>query len=155
MGKSKWMSPGSKRKGVNLRAPATAKTQAGNNVLQVHWTPIFTRGKIRLYVCDEAAAEQDARLQKKLNDSHNLAKFVRHMLPGMLSEMQREYGWQFQEDVVPLLLQEISWSGEETRLTSAPYLTYQVREEEPHRPTTSPGPPPPPTTTPSSRPRLC
>ena len=100
MGKSKWMSPASKRKGVNLRAPATAKTQASSNVLQVHWTPIFTRGKIRLYVCDEAASEQDARLPKKLNDSQNLAKFVRHVLPGILSEMQREYGWHTMPRVV-------------------------------------------------------
>jgi hypothetical protein len=93
MGKNKWMSKHSSRKGANLRAPAFATKQAGGNTLQVHWTPVFTRGKIHIYVCDQDAAAEDPNLPVKLNDSANLAKFVRNALPSVLESMQEEYGW--------------------------------------------------------------
>ena len=49
MGLKKWMSAGSRRKGANLRAPAHAKTQKeGCNI--VPWTPVFTRGRLRIVV---------------------------------------------------------------------------------------------------------
>lgn len=91
MGKKKYMSPGARRQGVNLRAPATAKTQKSNDVLQVHWTPVFARGKVRIHVCDPA--KTGPRSPGKLNDAANLALFVRHVLPGILKEMQETYGW--------------------------------------------------------------
>ena len=93
MGDHKWMSKASQRKGVNLRSPKTARKQAGNDVLQVHWTPVFARGEICLYVCDREAAANDARLPAKLNDSENLAKFVKHVLPGLLNNMKAKHGW--------------------------------------------------------------
>ena len=93
MGNQKWMSPASARKGANLRAPATAKKQGGKNVLQVHWTPVFARGKIHLYVCDADAASRDASLLCKLNDSANLAKFIRNVLPAILQHMKCKYKW--------------------------------------------------------------
>ena len=93
MGNQKWMSPASARKGANLRAPATAKKQGGKNVLQVHWTPVFARGKIHLYVCDADAASRDASLPCKLNDSANLAKFIRNVLPAILQHMKCKYKW--------------------------------------------------------------
>ena len=93
MGCSKWMSAESNRKGVNLRAPHTAKKQAGKNVLQVHWTPVFARGKIHIYVCDADAASRDATLPAKLNDSRNLSKFIRTVLPAILTDMKAKYKW--------------------------------------------------------------
>jgi hypothetical protein len=45
MGAQKWMSKGSSRKGPKLRAPSTAKKQAGGDVTQVHWTPVLARDK--------------------------------------------------------------------------------------------------------------
>ena len=54
MGKKKWMSKGSARKGPNLRAPKTAKTQSGSQVTKVEWTPVFARGRLRIYVCDQS-----------------------------------------------------------------------------------------------------
>ncbi len=92
MGKSKWMSPGSARKGSNLRAPATAKTQASSGqVLQVHWTPVFARGKLRIHICDPALVGPE--FPAKLNDSQNLAKFIRHVLGDILEEMRSKYKW--------------------------------------------------------------
>ena len=92
MGKNKWMSPKSARKGPNLRAPATAKTQNAT-VTRVEWTPVFARGKVFIYVCDAAAAEKDASLPAKLNDTSNLGKFVANVLPGILADMQKQHGW--------------------------------------------------------------
>ena len=89
MGKVKWGSKNSNRKGVNLRAPATAHTQAGPSVLQVHWTPVFARGKIRLFVCDPQAITAP----HKLNDSIQLAKLIRSHLTEVLHSMQQDYGW--------------------------------------------------------------
>ena len=91
MGKNKWTSKGSRKAGVNLRAAATALKQAGPNVLQVHWTPVFARGKIFIHVCDPAAP--DPLLPAKLNDGNNLAMFVRKALPDALQQMQQEHGW--------------------------------------------------------------
>ena len=91
VGKMNWRSKKSLMNACNNRASATAKTQAGPSALQVHWTPIFARGKIFIYVCDPCAA--DDTLPTKLNDSANLARFVRRVLPEVLGEMQREHGW--------------------------------------------------------------
>ena len=47
MGKKKYMSPGSAREGVNLRAPSTAKTQGGAwQATRADWTPIFAKGAL-------------------------------------------------------------------------------------------------------------
>ena len=93
LGKRRFMSKKAKRKGPNLRAPATARTQGGGNVLQVHWTPIFAKGKVRIYVCNPPAAERDPSLPKKLGDSLELAKFIKHVLPQELASMKAEHGW--------------------------------------------------------------
>lgn len=69
MGKSRWMSPESARKGVNLRAPATARTQSSAYATQVHWTPVFARGKVKIFVLDPAKASEDPTYPTKLNDS--------------------------------------------------------------------------------------
>ena len=92
-GDSRYMSKGARREGINLRAPDTAKKQGGSNVLKVHWTPVLCRGKVRIYVCDPAAALLDDRLPAKLNDSAGLAKFVENVLPGILKEMAQQHGW--------------------------------------------------------------
>ena len=91
IGKMNWRSKKSMMSASNCRAPATAKTQAGPTVLQVHWTPIFARGKVFIHVCDPFA--DDDALPPKLNDSTNLAKFVRKALPKALEEMKQEHGW--------------------------------------------------------------
>ena len=93
MGKKKWMSQGSARKGSNLRAPKTAKTQTNSEVTKVEWTPVFARGKLRIYVCDPALAATDSRFPASLADAGNLAKFVCHVLPKILQEMKRTYKW--------------------------------------------------------------
>jgi hypothetical protein len=87
------MSPGAARKGVNLRAPATAKTQGGSNVTRVDWTPIFARGKVRIYVCSPEAATRNPQLPAKLTDAQNLAKFIRYVLPAELAKMKAKYRW--------------------------------------------------------------
>ena len=46
-----------------------------------------------IYVCDPEAAKTDAALPAKLNDSANLAKFVRNVLHGELSQMATEHAW--------------------------------------------------------------
>ena len=93
MGSHKWMSAEASRVSANLRAPCTAKKQGGRNVLQVHWTPVLTRGKIHIYICDADAASRDATLPFKLHDSHNLGKFIRNVLPGILGDMKSKYRW--------------------------------------------------------------
>ena len=93
MGKKKWMSQGAARKGSNLRAPKTAKTQTNSEVTKVEWTPVFARGRLRIYVCDPALAATDSRFPASLADAGNLAKFVRHVLPKILQEMKRTYKW--------------------------------------------------------------
>ena len=92
MGVRKMMSPESKYKGANLRAPKTVKSQ-GRDEEKVHWTPIFALGKVKLYVCDAEAARRDIRLPARLNDGPELAKFVQHVLPGILVDMQHEHEW--------------------------------------------------------------
>ena len=84
MGNKKWMSPKSKRKGANLRAPRTAKTQK-NSCTIVPWTPVFTRGRVKLVVLTEPGA--------KLNSSETSAAFVRNSLPTILQSMKREWKW--------------------------------------------------------------
>ena len=54
---------------------------------------VLCRGKIRIYVCNVDDAVRDPRLPVKLNDSEGIAKFVQHVLPDILAEMQRCYGW--------------------------------------------------------------
>jgi len=93
IGKKGWRSKGALRQGVNLRAPDTAKKQGGSTVLQVHWTPVFARGKVFSYVCNPTAAQHDATLPTKLNDSLNLAKFVQNVLPDILAKMKRAHNW--------------------------------------------------------------
>ena len=93
MSKNKWMSKGSARLGNNLRAAATATKQGGNDVHQVHWTPVFAKGRLRIYVCDAEQAERNPLLPDKLNDGENLAKCVRTVLPRILEEMRDAYGW--------------------------------------------------------------
>ena len=51
------------------------------------------RGKIRIYVCNPDEAARDPRLPTKLNSSEGIAKFVQHILPDILGDMQRTYGW--------------------------------------------------------------
>ena len=92
MGTLKMMSPKSRFKGVNLRAPATARTQ-GREEDKIHWTPIFARGKVRIYVCDPDAAHGNADLPARLNNGTDLAKFVRNVLPRLLEEMQQQHRW--------------------------------------------------------------
>ena len=91
MGKNRWMSPKSRREGANLRAPSTATKQKSGDTLQLHWTPVFSRGKIYIHVCDPALL--NASHPAKLNDSANLSKFVVHVLPGILDEMRVAHGW--------------------------------------------------------------
>ena len=86
------MSPKSRHKGANLRAPPTTKTQ-GREEDKVHWTPVFARGKLYIYVCDSGAARRDARLPARLNNGAELAKFLRNVLPGILEEMKQQHGW--------------------------------------------------------------
>ena len=84
MGNKKWMSPNSRRKGSNLRAPATAKTQK-QSVTIVHWTPVFTRGRLKLVVLTTPGS--------KLNNSTDAAAFVKDKLPGILEDMKKEWKW--------------------------------------------------------------
>ena len=84
MGNRKWMSKKSRRKGSNLRAPKTAKTQK-TAVTIVPWTPVFTRGRLKLVVLTSKGA--------KLNNSTGVASFVLNELPRALQEMQEEWGW--------------------------------------------------------------
>ena len=93
LGKSRFMSAESKYKGVNLRASSFSTKQAGRDVLQVHWTPIFVRGRLRIYVCDPDADARDSRKPRKLNDAEDLAKFIEHVLPQELQWMQAQYKW--------------------------------------------------------------
>ena len=93
MGSHKWQSPGSSRKGPNLRAPCTTKTQQSKWTTRVDWTPVFARDKLRIFVCDEQEAARNPNYPSRLCDSVNLAKFVRFVLPGILEEMKEQYGW--------------------------------------------------------------
>ena len=92
MGVQKMMSRKSRFKGANLRAPATAKTQ-GRAEDKVHWTPVFARGKVFVYICDAKKASRDPKLPARLNSGEEIAKFVQHVLPGVLELMQQEHGW--------------------------------------------------------------
>ena len=90
MGKKKWQSKGSARKGMNPRAPATAKTQV-SMALRVDWTPIFARGRLKIHVVDPKPT--DPRQPCKLADSENLEKFITNVLPNALDDMKMKYGW--------------------------------------------------------------
>ena len=85
MGIRKWMSEGSKRKGANLRAPATAKTQKEGCDI-VPWTPVFTRGRVRIVVFT-------GEKNMLLNKNYQAANFVRDVLPDVLTSMKEEWGW--------------------------------------------------------------
>ena len=91
MGKRKLRSKKLAMNGANARAPDTAKKQGGKSVLQVHWTPVFARGKLSIYVCDPEANDRD--WPATLNNSNALACFVRKVLPGVVQDMQEEHGW--------------------------------------------------------------
>ena len=91
--KARWMSKKSRKKGTNLRTSKTVKTQASSAVLKVHWTPIYARGKVRIYMVDPQEVANDPSLPLALNDSAELAKFVQHVLPAELSSMAEEFGW--------------------------------------------------------------
>ncbi len=87
MGTRKWMSKGSRRKGPNSKPVKTANSQTSGTT-PVHWTPVFARGHVKIYLCgldDDGPA--------KLTDSPSLAKFAKNVLPRILAEMQQEYGW--------------------------------------------------------------
>ena len=56
LGYKKWMSKKTRRKGTNLRAPAIAKTQKEACDI-VPWTPVFTRGCLKLVVLTEKGAQ--------------------------------------------------------------------------------------------------
>ena len=84
LGFKKWMSKKTRRKGTNLRAPATAKTQKDACDI-VPWTPVFTRGCLKLVVL----TEKDA----KLDNNAKIVEFVKHRLPQVLEEMKQEFGW--------------------------------------------------------------
>ena len=93
LGSRRWGSKKARHKGANAKAPAYVKSQAGGDVLKVHWTVIFAKDKVRIYVCDAARAANDPNLPKKLNNSEDLAKFVQHVLPAELQAMRDEFGW--------------------------------------------------------------
>ena len=93
LGTKRFMSPGCKFDGVNLRASKFATSQAGRSVLQLHWTPIFARGVVRIYICDPAAAERDPRMPAQLNRTEELSKFIKHVLPHELRVMEAAHGW--------------------------------------------------------------
>ena len=84
MGNKKWMSKKSCRKGANLRAPRIAKTQKDSCTI-VPWTPVFTRGRVKLVVLTEPGA--------KLNSSATSADFVRNSLPNILQSMKKQWKW--------------------------------------------------------------
>ena len=84
MGHRRWMSQKSKKKGVNLRAPATAKTQKQDCDI-VPWTPVFTRGRLKIVVLTEPKA--------KLSNSKAMADFVKDTLPEVLEGMKRKWKW--------------------------------------------------------------
>ena len=93
LGPRRYMSPGAALDPENLQADPVVKKQAGPAVVKVHWTPVLCRGKIEVYVCDASAAVKDPRLPSKLNNSSDLAKFVRNVLPDILGQMRARYGW--------------------------------------------------------------
>ena len=84
MGHRKWMSEGARRKGSNLRAPATAKTQK-KDCAWVPWTPVFARGCLRLVVLTEPKAY--------LGNAEKVGEFVKDRLPAVLEGMQKEFKW--------------------------------------------------------------
>jgi len=93
MGKKKWRSPGAPRTGPNARAPSTTNKQTNSWFTRVDWTVVFARDKLRIFVVDEKEADRNPEYPKSLADSDNLAKFMKNVLPGILAEMQDEYGW--------------------------------------------------------------
>ena len=91
MGKFRWASKKSQRTDLNLRAAATALSQAGQSVLRVHWTPILARGRIHIHVCDPE--EPNPLLPRRLNNGEQLAKFIENVLPEVLRIMKEEHAW--------------------------------------------------------------
>ena len=65
----------------------------GSASVRVDWTPVFTRGKLRVVVIDKERAQRDADYPEKLTDARGLGKFIRKVLPLTLSEMGKAYGW--------------------------------------------------------------
>ena len=92
MGIKKMMSKKSKFKGPNCRAPKTTNSQ-GKDDIRVHWTPVFALGKIYVYVCDAEAAARDPTLPTRLNESSELGKFIKNVLPDILTHMSDAHGW--------------------------------------------------------------
>jgi hypothetical protein len=80
MGKKKWMSKGSARKGNNPRAPSTTMTQ-GNQSIRVDWTPVFARGKLRIVVIDPEQARASPTYPTKLTDATESREIHPHRAP--------------------------------------------------------------------------
>ena len=57
-----------------------------------HWTPVFALGKIYVYVCDAEAAARDPTLPTRLNESSELGKFIKNVLPDILTHMSDAHG---------------------------------------------------------------
>ena len=86
MGKMGWRSKKAIRQGINGAKVKTASTQASGS-LSVPWTPVFARGKVKIYMCGLTDPSE------KLTTSEDSASFVREVLPRVLSEMKEDYGW--------------------------------------------------------------
>ena len=54
---------------------------------------MFARGKLVIHICGTKKASRDPRLPARLNNGDDIAKFVQHVLPGVLELMQQEHGW--------------------------------------------------------------
>ena len=72
-----------------MRPPATANTQASYST-RVDWTPVFTRGKICIFVVDPDTT--DASQPRKFADAENLGKFIRDT-GGVSPTMVYAYGF--------------------------------------------------------------
>ena len=64
----------------------------GEGALSV-WTPVFARGKLKVYTCDPDASPLSMQTPCALNNSKDLAKFVEHVLPGLVKDMGAEFSW--------------------------------------------------------------
>ena len=53
--------------------------------------PVFVQGKVFIHVCDPSIEGPDHLA--KFNIAEQLARFVRHVLPGVMSQMRDAHGW--------------------------------------------------------------
>ena len=86
LGFKKWRSKRSKG-GANAKPVKFANSQISSTT-PVHWTPVFARGKVKIYQCGLGDGGPD-----KLTDSKSLEKFAKDVLPNVLAEMRQEHGW--------------------------------------------------------------